>query len=30
MQVYKVGDTVVHWAYDTSKIVAVADIGLPG
>ena len=30
MQAYKVGDTVVHWAYGTGKIVAVADKGLPG
>jgi len=30
MQVYKVRDKVVHWAYDTGKIVAVANISLPG
>ena len=30
MQAYKVGDTVVHWAYGTGMIVAIADKGLPG
>lgn len=30
MQAYKVGDTVVHWAYGAGKIVAIADKGLPG
>jgi RNA polymerase-interacting CarD/CdnL/TRCF family regulator len=30
MQAYKVGDTVVHWAYGAGVIVAIADKGLPG
>lgn len=30
MQVYKVGDSVVHWNYGGGKIVAVEDKGLPG
>jgi len=30
MQVYKVGDTVVHWAYGIGKIAAIDDKGIPG
>ena len=30
MQMYKVGDEVVHWTYGMGKIVAIADKGLPG
>ena len=30
MQVYKVGDIVVHWTYGSGKIIAVNDKGLPG
>lgn len=30
MQAYQVGETVVHWAYGSGKIVTVDDKGLPG
>jgi len=29
MQAFKVGDTVIHWAYGIGKIVAISDKGLP-
>jgi RNA polymerase-interacting CarD/CdnL/TRCF family regulator len=27
---FKIGDTVVHWAYGVGKVVAIDDKGLPG